>query len=68
MIKNDWNSLAIFVLATTLLVVLFGGVAGGCFAAGWMIRNFMWVKNINKQLPGIVTEELKKMMAKARLN
>lgn len=52
-IKNDNASLAIFALTVALIAVTLNWVGAVCFAAGWMIRQYMWVKHITKVLPDL---------------
>ncbi len=63
MITYDNKTLAIFVLAFTLIAVVLGWPVAGGFAAGWMIRNFMWVRHLNAQLPALIKGAALKLVA-----
>lgn len=68
-VKNDSTSLVIFVLAIALVASTLGWIPSACFAAGWIIRNYMWVRNVKRKLPGIIRAELAKTINKtSKLN
>ncbi len=63
MIKHDNKSFVIFILFVLLLGTLLGWPVAGSFAAGWMIRNFMWVRHLNSQLPVLIKGAALKLVA-----
>ncbi len=72
LVKNDSKMTVIFALAIALLCVTLGWPIAVAFACGWMIRNFMWVRMINKELPAMIKAASLKMLAdgikKSKLN
>lgn len=72
LVKNDPKMTVIFALIIVLLGVWLGWPMAGMFAAGWMIRNFMWVRHVERELPVMIKAAAMKALAegikKSKLN